>query len=230
MLLYADDILDADSVKNNEQSNPYNIDYNNLDSKYYPFIVSSGKFYDKDIIDIIERFDEAEKKNAFFVGIMYGININMFIPSLNIGDNTNLNGMQYVVNPSLFGFHAGYQKYTSKVLPINSFGYQVYIDSSVSFGKNGLFFTSINADVLWDFFDNKSVVASLNMGIGIGATKITGLKMEVDNYEVAYRINLGISTRIIKYSHRIGLYLGNLQGLQRGLMSTTITFGYDYVF
>ncbi|TLD84940.1 hypothetical protein [Helicobacter trogontum] len=215
------------------KANPYNIDYPNLDSKYYPYIQSRNKFYDKDIIQIIHNVDSAEKKNAFFIGATYGFNFNVALPLfVDMGMVGTQAIKQTAFNFSLFGLRAGYQKYTGKILPINRFGYQVYIDFCVSFGHNGLFFTGINADMLWDFLELRGFIANINLGVGLGSSKITGLIVSPygDKYEVAYRLNLGISVRYPRYHHRAGIYFGSTQGIERGFLGYTMMIGYDYVF
>ncbi len=228
-VLYANDSVNTKKQQETNKANPYNIDYKNLDSKYYPFIKLSNKFYDKDIIETIQSVDKAQKKNAFFVGMLYGFNINIFMPLFGYLDITKTTSIKYIVNYNLFGLRAGYQKYTSNVFPVNSFGYQIYIDYNVSFGRYGLFFTGINTDMLWDFLEYDKFIGSLNIGLGLGFTKIAGLATNFDSYEVGYKINMGISVRYITH-HKIGLYFGNTQGLQRGFIGSAITIGYDYVF
>lgn len=227
------------SIMNEEiekNANPYMIDYPNLDSKYYPYIRAQNKYYDSDIKRIIYNVDSAERKNAFFVGILYGVNINFAVPvfsNMNLVSSNNVNESKETnANFSLFGLRAGYQKYTGSVLPINTFGYQIYIDFCVSSGKGGLFFTGINTDMLWDFMEEKSWIVGLNVGLGIGAAKITGLAISPygDKYEPAYRLNFGLSIRYPSYHQKVGLYLGIIQGVERGYLGLTPTIGYDYVF
>lgn len=217
-----------DSVKKiQKNANPYQIDYPNLDSKYYPYIRARNKYYDKDIKQIISNVDNAEKKNAFFLGVFYGFNFNVAIPFLT---NSNIPLEYTKANPTLFGLHAGYQKYTGSFLPINKFGYQIYIDFCVSFGKAGIFFTGINADVLWDIVEFNSLIVNVNIGLGLGSAKITGLSASIydDKYEPAYKINTGLGFR---YHHqKIGLYFGSMQSIASGYLSYITTIGYDYVF
>ncbi len=231
--LYAQTTKNTTIQPTKDLANPYNIDYRHLDSKYYPYIHTRNKFYDKDIANIIHDVDAAEKKNAFFIGMVYGVSFNMAFP---LFGNPNIIGMQGIkhtaVNFSLFGLRAGYQKYTGNVFPINRFGYQIYIDFCVDFGRNGLFFTGMNADMLWDFLNKTKYIAGMNLGVGLGGAKITGLAISPygDKYEAAYRINLGISMRYPLHHHKVGIYFGSVQGLERGFFSYTATIGYDYVF
>lgn len=243
LILFVLQNLNAQSLDSNimneeieKNANPYMIDYPNLDSKYYPYIRSQNKYYDSDIKRIIYNVDSAERKNAFFVGILYGINKNVALSAfsdMSLVDNNNVDKFKESnANFSLFGLRAGYQKYTGSVLPINKFGYQIYIDFCVSSGKGGLFFTGINTDMLWDFIEKRSWIVSLNVGLGLGAAKITGLAISPygDKYEPAYRLNAGLSIRYPSYHHKVGLYLGIMQGVERGYLGYTYTIGYDYVF
>lgn len=229
--LYAKENNDNKNTESTaNKANPYNIDYLNLDSKYYQYIQSKNKFYDKDIVKIIHDVDNAEAKNAFFIGINYGVNINVALP---LFVNTNIIATQKTTpNFGLFGFRMGYQKYTGKFLPLNHFGYQIYIDFCMSFGRSGLSSTAINADILWDFFEFHNFIANMNIGIGLGSSKITGFVVSPyrDKYEASYKINLGISMRYPRYHHKIGIYFGSNQGVERGFLAYTIMIGYDYVF
>ncbi|MCI7411640.1 hypothetical protein [Helicobacter bilis] len=231
--LYAVENNTDKDIESKNKANPYNIDYPNLDSKYYPYIRSRNKFYDKDIAKIIENVDRAEAKNAFFIGAAYGFNINAALPFfVDAGIIGTQNTKSATPNFSLFGFRVGYQKYTGKMLPINHFGYQIYIDFCVSLGKSGLFFTGINADMLWDFLELHGFIGSLNLGVGLGSSKITGLAISpyADKYEAAYRLNLGISVRYPRLHHKAGIYFGSTQGTERGFLGYTMMIGYDYVF
>lgn len=222
----------AQKAQIEKNANPYMIDYPNLDSKYYPYIRAQNKYYDRDIKKIIHNVDSAERKNAFFLGISYGFNINFTIPFLVDKNLINYSNHNSNANFSLFGLRAGYQKYTGSVLPINTFGYQIYIDFFASFGKGGLFFTGINADMLWDSLEYRGFILGLNAGVGLDSAKITGLITSTygDKYEPAYRINLGLSVRYPLYHRKVGLYFGGIQGVERGYLGYTFTIGYDYVF
>ena len=102
----------------------------------------------------------------------------------------------------------------------------------MSLGKSGLFFTGINADMLWDFLELHGFIGSMNLGVGLGSSKITGLAISPygDKYEAAYRLNLGISVRYPRLHHKAGIYFGSTQGTERGFLGYTMMIGYDYVF
>lgn len=224
---------DTQAQDSKDPANPYNIDYPNLDPKYYPYIQSRNAYYDRDIIHIIHKVDKAERKNAFFIGGAYGMNGNVSLPLFSMAKLVGTSAPKSAgINAGLFGFRAGYQKYTGKMLPIDSFGYQVYIDFCVSFGRNGLFFTALNVDMLWDFLELEQIRMSLNAGVGVGGAKIAGLAIPPysDRYEAAYRLNLGMSAHFQDTPHKLGLYFGSTQGLMRGFLGYTLMIGYDYVF
>lgn len=213
--LYAQTI-DSTAIKSIEKdTNPYMIDYPNLDTKYYPYIKAQNKYYDKDIVNIIHNVDLAERKSAFFVGILYGFSVNVTTPFNDLVGRAN-------ANFGLFSLRAGYQNYMGSVLPVNTFGYRVYIDFCNSFGKGGLFFTSINTDVLWDVLED----SVLNFGLGIGGAKIAGFMYT----EPAIKLNFGFSIRYLHHQ-KIGLYLGEILYSMQGLgLTFTIGIGYDYAF
>ncbi|RDU66356.1 hypothetical protein CQA53_03810 [Helicobacter didelphidarum] len=212
-----------------QKQNNFSIDYLHLDKKYYKFIKKNGKFYDEDIQTIIHKVDEGEKKNTFFVGISTGINMNFGLSFMS-GPIFGADTTKIVSNYTMLNLRAGYQNYTSQVFPINTFGYQIYLDIMSSFGSNALFFSGLNADFLYDFLNIDDTFFTLNLGVGFGGANITGLQTLYDNsFEIAYKINLGIGVRFLQH-HRI-IYITNaIQGLQRGFIGITFMIGYDYVF
>ncbi len=215
------------------QSNPYMIDYPHLDLKYYPHIKSKGKYYDSDIIKIIESVDEGEKKNGIFIGIGYGGNNNIATPFIS---NESLIGPQPLkignYNPLLFSMRAGYQNYTSTVLPMNFVGFAIYLDAISSFGQGAVVFTGVNCDLLIDFFRMYSnAIIGSSLGLGIGNTKITDLVQnpQDNKFEAGYKINLGLHT-LLFYHHKIHLSAQIMQGIQEGFIGAAWILGYDYVF
>lgn len=219
--IYADDILPNHA----QDSNPYYIDYRNLDRKYYPYIKTQNKYYDKDIIEIMRNANIKEQKSGFFIGIMYGGNIN-FNPAIRTSTITIANTL---FNPLLFGLRVGYQDYNNAILYPSYFGYQVYIDIMASFGANGAIVSGINMDFLYDFFEKKHVSIGLSIGLGFGSARFAGLRFDNFNHEFAYKINFGFNVFLF-HNHKINLIINASQGVQTGLIGVIPMIGYDYVF
>lgn len=207
------------------------IDYLSLDKKYYPHIKASKKYYDSDISKIIKSVDSAENKTGFFIGLGYGGNINMglsfFSPS-NIQDSFKMASY----NPSLIYLRAGYQNYLSTLFPVNFMGFSFYADLDSSFFLNGLVFTGVNADILFDFLEiNPNALLGAGFGVGIGTARIAGLSPDMDNiFELSYKINIDILHLFIFKDNKISIKIQVIQGLKTKYIGATWILGYDYVF
>lgn len=215
-------------------NNPYLIDYENLDKKYYPFIQRSGKFYDSDIKETIRKVDIAERKSGVFLGFLWGANLNVDTQGVlaNLDSITSLNNPYMTqINYLLFGLKIGYQSYIGQVLPLNTLGYQIFVDIASSFKENAVFYTTLNIGLLYDFFETKrgGFGATFYLNLGFGSANITGFESN-NIYEFAGRLDLGFGVRF-GGKNKINFSLINIVGgLQSYYLSFTPSVGYEYVF
>lgn len=205
-------------------SNPYDIDYLTLDKKYFPFIERDSNFYDSNIKEVIRKVDLAEKKSGAFIGILYGANVNCYITDYTCLINNPAFNFLY------FGLRLGYQNYLGSVLPINKFGYQIYIDINSSFERHAVFSTAANIGLLYDAFDSKNGKFGIGIyfDLGFGSAKITSAPNNI--YEFAAKVNLGLSMRFFGHSKLNFSLINTTIGLQTLFVSITPSVGYDYVF
>lgn len=223
------------SPESKADSNPYKIDYPSLDKKYYQHIKNRGRYYDSEIIKIIESVDEGEKRNGVFVGVGYGGNINLATPILSSSAFIGSDSLKLApYNPLLWYMRIGYQNYTSPVLFPNFLGFAVYVDSMQSYKEGALTFTGINLDLLVDIAKYGSKLRSIvgaSLGIGIGSVKLTGLAVDskTNKFEAGYKLNLGFYL-FVGYHNRLSVSTSLMQGMQEALIGVAWNLGYDYVF
>ncbi|MWV61774.1 hypothetical protein DCO58_07750 [Helicobacter saguini] len=215
-------------------NNPYLIDYTTLDRKYYPFIQRSGKFYDSDIKETIRKVDIAERKSGVFVGILWGANINVNTASLLANlDSINPLNNPYITNTNylLFGLKIGYQSYMGQVLPLNTLGYQIFVDIASSFGQGAVFYTTLNIGLLYDFFETNGgkFGATFFINFGFGSANITGFSNN-NIYEFAGKIDIGLGVRINGKNKINFSLISSVGGMQSYFVSGIPSIGYEYVF
>lgn len=164
---------DLDNIK--KLANPYDIDYNTLDTKYYKYIKSFNAIYDSDIKRLVRNVHIGLDKSGIFISTQYGGNINKF-----------------GVNPTLLGLQVGYDNFKGLVLPPALMGYSMYIDYIHSFLANNINLASVNIDLAIQKDFNASFSAGFSLGAGFGIGDV-GVK-----YGFAGRINYSIDFRFIR--------------------------------
>ncbi|PAF45440.1 hypothetical protein [Helicobacter sp. 11S02629-2] len=200
-----------------QEANPYNIDYDNLDPKYYKYIRYYAKYYDSDIARLITAVDAGELKSGFFVG-----------GNLNLKANKPLNaGLELVAG--FVNLKGGGR--LGLFTPNGPVGYRLYINYVQNFGAGYISYFGGNADLLvhLPFAYKKEQGIELALGLGLGNMLASSTKDS--SFKLGGSINLGLIYVFKK--QRIELGTKVLAPINLTNFSTYFivpSLGYSYVF
>ncbi len=195
------------------------VDYQNLDPKYYRYIRFYGDTSDEAIAELIRNVDNGEDKSSLFLGIALG----------------GMPSMQNNQIDPIYGAKLGYQSFLPSFFDRLSkpgiLGNRIYIQyytGNVSrgvFGREQFSNISLAYDVLLDLPIMARWDAGLICGIGVG-NLVYG---ESAISRLSLLANIGFGTSFLKH-HRLDFELKIIPTANFDYFSTLFSLGYNYVF
>lgn len=203
--------------------NQVKVDYENLDLKYYPYIVFYGAATDDEIASIIKAIDKGEEKTGLFLG-------------------ANLGGMSVLSNQHndekyafAYGVRLGYQSFLpsffDRLSKAGVFGKRIYVQYISSMSNNGIFgrdkFSSIliGGDILLEFPVIKNVDLGIIVGTGVGSMTYNS---RADS-DFSFLLNMGIGASFLEH-HRMDFEMKILTNSSIDWFGALFMIGYGYVF
>ena len=200
------------------------VDYENLDLKYYPYIMFYEPDSDEEVSQLIEAVDNGESKSGLFLGLSVG-GINK-TPSEDIATNYGL----------AYGVKLGYQSFLpsffDRLARAGILGNRIYLQYLASTSKRTLFgrakFSSIMlaGDVLLEFPIMKRVDLGIIGGVGIGSMVYDEFRADSS---LGFLLNAGIGTTFLSHN-RLDFEMKFLVNSRITWLGVIFMLGYSYVF
>lgn len=203
--------------------NQSKVDYENLDLKYYPYIVFYEATTDDEVESVIKAIDKGEEKTGLFLGVNLG------------GMSILSNQLDSEKHTFAYGVRLGYQSFLpsffDRLSKAGVFGKRIYVQYISSIADNGIFgrdkFSSIliGGDILLEF----PVIKNVDLGIiiGTGAGSMT-YNSRADS-EFSFLLNMGIGTSFLEH-HRMDFEMKILTNSAIDWFGALFMIGYSYVF
>ncbi|PAF49338.1 hypothetical protein BKH43_06715 [Helicobacter sp. 13S00401-1] len=200
-----------------QEANPYNINYDNLDPKYYRFMRFYNKYYDSDIAKLITAVDASELKSGFFVG-----------GNLNLKLGTPLNaGLE--LTAGFINLKGGGR--LGLFTPNGPVGYRLYVNYIQSFGGGFITYFGGNADLLIHLPFGYKKQQGFELALGLGLGNLLSKSNASSNFKLGGSLNAGMSYVLKK--HRVELGVKVLAPINLTNFDTYFivpSIGYAYVF
>ena len=200
------------------------VDYENLDLKYYPYIMFYEASSDEEVSRLIRAVDNGESKSGLLLGLsLGGLNTT---PSEDIASNYAL----------AYGVKLGYQSFLpsffDKLARAGILGNRIYLQYLASTSSQALFgkakFSSIMlaGDVLLEFPIMRRVDLGIIGGVGVGSMVYDVLKADSS---LGFLLNAGIGTTFLSHN-RLDFEMKFLVNSKMTWLGVIFMLGYSYVF
>ncbi|WP_104697120.1 MULTISPECIES: hypothetical protein [unclassified Helicobacter] len=199
------------------------IDYNNLDLKYYPYIVFYEALDDTEVDALIKAVDRGEEKTGLFLGFNSGwMNV--------IVDNNEdaRYGFTYGVKLGYQSFLPSFFDRLSKPGILGGRIYAQYISSlsnKTIFGRDRFSTILLGGDLLLEFPMLRYLDLGVILGLGLGSMTYNA---KADS-ELSFLLNTGIGTSFLRH-HRVDFEMKILTNGYVNWFGALFMVGYNYVF
>ncbi|PAF43193.1 hypothetical protein [Helicobacter sp. 11S02596-1] len=199
------------------------IDYGTLDPSYYPYIKFYQKTTDKEIADLVQNLNEADKKTGLFLGLSAGAFSNDV--------SSDLQNNYLFAYGAKFGYQSFIPSIFEKLFLPNYVGRRIYIQylgtkgKEEALGRLGFSFIGVNGDVMIDLPVFKNFSAGVIAGIGLGSM----IHSYNANSEFGVMANAGFGVTIFGHN-RLEFELKLITDKNIEWLGALFMTGYQYVF